>query len=63
MQRRFVIDRDLFSGFNVSQRQEENVIVMNLHERIWLAAMVYVMRSIPAPTAVQAPTVVDTANT
>ena len=58
-----VIDRDLFSGPNVSQRHEKNMVVMDLHERIWLAAMVYVMRSIPAPTAVQAPTVVDTANT
>jgi hypothetical protein len=34
VQRRLVIDRDLFAGFYVAQRDEENVVVKNLHERI-----------------------------
>ena len=34
VQRRFIIDRDLLAGFYVAQRDEENVVVKNLHERI-----------------------------
>ena len=34
MQRLFVIDRDLFAGLDVAQRDEENVIVEDLHERV-----------------------------
>jgi len=58
-----VIDRDLFSGHNVSQRHEKNMVVMDLHERIWLAAMVDVMRSISTLTTVEAPAIIDTAYT
>lgn len=37
MQRRLVIDRDLFTSANVSKRDEEDVLVENLHECVWLA--------------------------
>lgn len=35
MQGRLVIDRDLFAGFYVAQRDEKNVIVEDLHESVW----------------------------
>jgi len=58
MQRCFVVDRDLFAGFDVAQRAKQNVIVQDLHERVRTAGMVDVMRAVPAATAVQTPTTV-----
>lgn len=62
MERRFVIDRDLFSGRDVTQRDKENVVVRDLHERVWLARVVDVVSAIPAATAIKAPTIVDSAD-
>ena len=31
----FVVDRNFFAGFDVSQRYEEDVVVKDLHERVW----------------------------
>lgn len=52
MQRRLVIDGDLFTRTNVSQCDEQNVLVENLHEGIRLTRMIDVMRSVPAAAAV-----------
>ena len=35
MQRRFVIDRDLFARLYVAQCDEENVVIEYLHESVW----------------------------
>jgi hypothetical protein len=59
MQRRLIIDGDLFTRADLSQRDEENVLVENLHECVRLARMVDVVRSIPSSTSVQAPTIID----
>lgn len=59
MQRLLVIDRNLFAGFDVTQRDEENVIVENLHERVGHARVIYVVRSVSAATSIQTPAAID----
>ena len=62
MQRRFVIDGDLFAGIDVSEREKQNVVVQNLHERIWTARVIDVVSAVSAATAVETPAVVDLTN-
>ena len=62
MQRRLVVDGDLFTGSDVSQRDEEYVFVENLHKGVGLARMIDVVSSISSPTSVQAPTIIDGAD-
>ena len=62
MQRRLVIDRDLFSGADVAQGEKENVIVMDLHEGIRTAGVVDVVSAVSAAAAVEAPTIIDLTN-
>ena len=59
VQRRFVIDRDLFAGFYVAQRDEENVVVKNLHEGIRTARMVDIVSAISAAASVETPAIID----
>ena len=58
VQRLFIIDRDLFAGFDVAQRTEENVVVNDLHERIRAARVIDVVRAVTTATSVQTPTTV-----
>ena len=62
MKRLLVIDRDLFAGLDVSQSEEEYVTVQGSHEGIRLAGVVDVVRTVPAPRAVQTEATVDVAN-
>ena len=62
MQRRLVVDGDLFAGADVSQRNEEDVFVENLHECVGLARMINVVSSISSPASVDAPTIIDGAD-
>ena len=55
----FVVDRDLFAGFDVSQSEEEDVIVDDLHERVGDARVIDVMRAVSAATSIQTPAIVD----
>jgi hypothetical protein len=59
VQRRFVIDRDLFANFNVAQREEKNVIVDDLHESVWTTGMIDVVSAISTTAPVKAPTIVN----
>ena len=58
MQRRFVINSDLFTRLYVAQCNEENVFVQNLHERIRFARVIDVVRAISAATSIDTPPVV-----
>ena len=62
MQCCFGVDRDLFAGLYVSQGEEENVVVKDLHEGVWNARVVDVMRAVPAAAPVKTPTAVDFAD-
>ena len=62
VQRLLVVDRDLFAGFDIAQRAEENVIVKDLHESVRTARVVNVMRPVSAATPVKTPAVVHLAN-
>lgn len=59
MQRLLVIDRNLFAGFDVTQSDEENVIVENLHERVGHTRVINVVRSVSAATSIQTPATID----
>lgn len=58
----FVVDRDLFAGLNVSQREEENVIADDLHEGVGHAGVIDVVRAVAAATSVQTPAIIDLAD-
>lgn len=58
----FVVDRDLFAGLNVTQGEEEDVIANDLHEGVWNARVVDVMRAITAAASVKTPPTVDFTN-
>ena len=58
----FVVDRDLFAGLNVTQGEEEDVIANDLHEGVWNARVVDVMRAITAAASVKTPPTVDCTN-
>ncbi len=62
VQRCFVVDRDFFTRLDITQGDKEDVIVKNLHERVWRTRMIDVMRSISTATSIQAPPAVDFAN-
>ena len=47
---------------NVSQGEEEDVIVDDLHEGVWDARVIDVVRAVPAAAAVQTPVIIDFAD-
>ena len=57
-----VIYRDLFAGLNVSQREEQDVIADDLHECVWDARVVDVMRAVTSAASIEAPATVDFAD-
>ena len=59
MKRLFVIDRNLFARTDISQSKKQDVPVERPHVSIWLTGMIYVVRSVAAARAVQAPAAVD----
>ena len=60
--RLLVIDRDLFAGLDVPQREEEHMIVDRFHVSVGLAGVIDVMSSVAAARAVEAPLAVDIAD-
>ena len=62
MKRLLVVDRDFFTGPDVSQSEEHHVTVQRSHEGIRLAGVIDVVRAVAAPRAVQAETPVDVAD-
>ena len=55
----FVIDGDLFPGFNVAQSKEEHVTVKCFHVSVRPARVVDIVRAIPAAAAIQTPAAID----
>lgn len=62
MQRRLVVDRNFLSRLNISQSNEEDVTVQNLHERVGRAGVINVVRPIPAAAPVKTPPFIDGAD-
>ena len=58
----FIIDRDLFAGLDVTQRDEENVIIKDLHERVGRARVVDVMSAVAAATSIETPATIHLAD-
>jgi hypothetical protein len=62
MKRLLVVDRDLFTGLDVSQSEEQHVTVQSSHEGIRLAGVIDVVRAVAATRAVQTETPIDIAD-
>lgn len=62
MQRRLIVDRDLLATVNVTQGNEENVVIEDLHITVGLTGMVNVMRAVSTFAAIKAPAVIDRAD-
>lgn len=58
----FVINRDLFTGFDVPPGEEQHVTIERLHVGVRIAGMIDEMGSVPTTRAVQAPPTVDVAD-
>lgn len=59
----FVVDRYLVAGANVAQSEENQLAIERSSESIRCAAVIDVVRAVTAATAVDTPTMIDTANT
>jgi hypothetical protein len=62
VERGFVVDGDFFAGFDVAQRDEENVAVKDLHISVRLATMIDIVGAVPPATAIQTPSIVNGAD-
>ena len=63
MKRCLVVDRNLLAGFDITQRNKEDVVVKDLHERVWPTGMINVMRAVAAATAIQTPAIINCTDT
>lgn len=62
MERLLIVDRDLFSGLNVAQREEQHMPVQGPHVSIWLAGVIDVVGAVTASRAIQTEPAVDITN-
>ncbi len=63
MERRLIVERDLFTRMNITQGYKENMTIEYLNIAIGFAGMVYVMSAVSAFAAVDAPMIIDCADT
>ncbi len=62
MKRAFVVDCDFLARLNVTQSDEQDVAVENLHEGAWFAGMINIVRAITAAAAIKTPAIIDGAD-
>ena len=62
MKSRFVVNRDLFARLNITQGDEKNMAIKNLHVTIWLTGVVNVVRAVAPFAAIEAPAIIDRAD-
>jgi len=63
MQGVFVVDRYLFTGINIMQCEENELTIERASEGVGCAAVIDIVRAITAAAAINAPAMIDTANT
>lgn len=63
MQRGFVVNRYLFTGLYVTQGDEEDMVVKNLHKCVGLAGVIDVVSAVSALAAIKTPPIVDRTDT
>lgn len=63
MESRFIVDRNLVTRANIAKSNEEDMAIDDLHVTVGFAGMIDVVRAISALATVQAPTVIDRADT
>lgn len=63
MESGFVVDGDFFAGPDITQGDEEDMAVQNLHVRVRLARVVDVMGAVTTTAPIQTPPLIDAADT
>jgi hypothetical protein len=63
VKRRLIVDGDFLAWLDIAECDKEDMTIEYFHVAVGLAGMVYVMRSVPAPTTVETPTLIDRADT
>lgn len=63
MERGLIVECDLLPRLDVAKRDKENVVIEYFHVAVGFAGVVYVMSAISAFAAVQAPAIIDRADT
>lgn len=63
MERRLVVECDLLARLDIAECDKENMAVKYFHVAVGFAGMVYVMRAVPALAAIEAPEIIDCADT
>lgn len=63
MERRLVVDCDLLAGADIAACEKEDMAIEYLHVSVRFAGMIDVMRAVPALAAIEAPAIIDRADT
>lgn len=63
MERRLVVECDLLARLDIAECDKENMAIEYFHVGVGFAGMVYVMRAVPAFAAVEAPVIINRADT
>ncbi len=63
MERRLVVECDLLARLDIAECDKENMAIEYFHVAVGFAGMVYVMRAVPALAAVEAPAMINCADT
>jgi hypothetical protein len=63
VKRRLIVECDFLTRLDVAERDKENMVIENFHVAVGFAGMVYVMSTVPALAAVEAPAPIDGADT
>lgn len=62
VQGRFVVNGDFLPWADITQRNEEDVLVKNLHKGIGLTRVIYIVGTVTATTTVETPPIIDRAD-
>ena len=63
MERRLVVECDLLARLDVAECDKENMVIEYFHVAVRFAGMIDVMRAVPALAAIEAPALIDRADT
>ncbi len=63
VERRLVVDCDLLTRLDVAKCDKENMAIEYFHVAVGFAAVVYVVRAVPAFAAVEAPPIINGTDT
>ena len=63
MESRLVIECNFLARLDIAKGDKENMAIKDFHVAVWFAGVVYVVRAVAALAAVEAPAIINGANT